>query len=365
MRKVLYMTNLPVPYKIHFFEELGKRVDLTVAFERRSAENRDSKWLSSECKGFRAIYMKGRNYGEEGAICPQIIEILKKKYDIIIVGTYYTPTGMIAIQYMKLFGIKYFISTDGGFKKNDVLVKALIKKHFLRGADGYFSPGQRTDEYLEYYGADKNAIIRYPFASLKKNEILKFSPSSKEKSSIRESLGIKEKKIIIGVGQFVHRKGWDILLQAAYQLENEIGVYIIGGKPTEEYIEMKNRFKLKHVHFLEFMSKNDLKKYYLAADLFVLPTREDIWGLVINEAMGFGLPVITTTDCMAGLEMVQPGINGYLVDSENVQSLRESIITIVNNESLQKKMSLNAIFTAEKYTIENMADHYLKAILEN
>ena len=53
MRKVLYMTNLPVPYKIQFFEELGKRVDLTVAFERRSAENRDSKWLSSECKGFK------------------------------------------------------------------------------------------------------------------------------------------------------------------------------------------------------------------------------------------------------------------------------------------------------------------------
>ena len=54
----------------------------------------------------------------------------------------------------------------------------------------------------------------------------------------------------------------------------------------------------------------------MASDLFVLPTREDIWGLVINEAMSFGLPIITTRKCIAGTELITDGENGYLLEAD-------------------------------------------------
>ena len=363
-KKVLYMTNLPTPYKIDFFEELGKYIDLTVTFERRTANNRDSKWLSTKCEGFNAVYMRGKKCGIEGAICPQIIKIIKDgPYDTIIVGTYYTPTGMLAIEYMNIAGIHYCISVDGGFVKNDRKFKFRIKKHFLKGADKYFSPGKKTDEYLIYYGVILQKIIRYPFASKKKEEILEEPLNYENKNEIRTSLGMHEKKIIIGVGQFIYRKGWDILLQAAYGLGRQVGVYIIGGKPTDEYLKIKKRLSLEQVHFIDFMGKDELKKYYLAADVFVLPTREDIWGLVINEAMGYGIPVVTTKNCMAGLEMVKDEINGYLVENENIDMLQKSVEAIIYNEELQRKMSFNAIDTAKKYTIENMAKHYIEDII--
>ena len=82
---------------------------------------------------------------------------------------------------------------------------------------------------------------------------------------------------------------------------------------------------LKNINFLEFEKKEVLYKYYKAADLFILPTREDIWGLVINEAMAHGLPVITTKKCVAGMELVIKGVNGEIVEVEDFTEMRLAI----------------------------------------
>ena len=60
MKKILYMTNLPVPYKIDFFNELGKNMDLTVVFERRTASDREDSWLSSSFFNFKAMFINGK-----------------------------------------------------------------------------------------------------------------------------------------------------------------------------------------------------------------------------------------------------------------------------------------------------------------
>ena len=124
MKKILYMTNLPVPYKIDFFNELGRNMNLTVVFERRKASDREDSWLSSSFLNFNAVFMDGKEYGNEAALCPEICSIIKKgKFDEIVVGAYYTLTGMLAIQYMKTHKISYYISSDGGFIKNEKKIK--------------------------------------------------------------------------------------------------------------------------------------------------------------------------------------------------------------------------------------------------
>ena len=79
------------------------------------------------------------------------------------------------------------------------------------------------------------------------------------------------------------------------------------------------------------MKKPELATYYQAADLFVFPTREDIWGLVINEALSFGLPVITTRKCVAGVEMIKEGVNGSIVSEDNVEQLECKIKLYIDN----------------------------------
>ena len=94
----------------------------------------------------------------------------------------------------------------------------------------------------------------------------------------------------------------------------------------------------------------------------MLPTREDIWGLVINEAMAYGLPVITTDRCVAGLDLVEDGVNGYIVPVGDEKALAEKM-----NLALRADLQAMGAVSLEKirpYTIENMARSHVE-ILES
>jgi glycosyltransferase involved in cell wall biosynthesis len=112
------------------------------------------------------------------------------------------------------------------------------------------------------------------------------------------------------------------------------------------------------------MTKDILAKYYCAADVFCLPTREDIWGLVINEAMGYGLPVVTTDRCIAGLEMIRNGENGFLISSDDEKSLREKLMFILRDDVMCRKMGKHSLATVKEYTIEKMAVCYSEVLMK-
>lgn len=160
----------------------------------------------------------------------------------------------------------------------------------------------------------------------------------------------------------LHWKGFDILLRVAMHLSDDYDIYIVGDEPTQDYLNIIHDNSIKNVHFVGFKTKEELKFYYMAADVFVLPTREDIWGLVINEAMAFGLPVITTDRCNAGLELIRNGINGYLIMSESEDELRKAIIKAAKETENLGKNALNII---RSYTIENMVDDHIRILKEN
>lgn len=172
------------------------------------------------------------------------------------------------------------------------------------------------------------------------------------------------KKIAITVGQFIRRKGFDVLLNAWVKCDKEYELYIIGAEPTKEYLDIKEELHLENVHFEGFKTKEELKCYYQAADLFVFPTREDIWGLVVNEAMANGLPVITTDKCVAGLELIKDGENGYIVPTENSEMLASKINELMRNDSLRLSMAMNGLQKIRRYTVENMANVHASILKE-
>lgn len=350
--KVLWLTNIPSPYRVDFFNELGKYCDLTVLYERKKADDRE--WMNKKTINYKSIFLNGIKKGNDTALCFSVIKYLSQKFDHIIIGGYSTPTGMLAIQYLRFINKKYILSCDGGFiRKEEEKINYKIKKYFISKAHSYLSTGKVCTDYLEYYGADKNKIHFYPFTSLYKKDILEHTLSIDEKDFLKNELGIHAKKIVIYVGQMIHRKGIDILLNAASNVPNDVIFYIVGGKPTEEYKKIINNLNLKNIIFLDFMEKDLLFKYYQIADLFVLPTREDIWGLVINEAMANALPIITTNKCVAGEELIDQ--NGVLIESEDVKSLSNNINKILFDDLLQKEYSNNSLKIIRNYTIENMA----------
>ena len=361
--KILFITNVPSPYRVDFFNELGKKSELTVLFQKLTSDERNNSWGEYKFENFTGLFLKGVSTSPDTAFCPSILLYIEKgRYDHIIIAGICSLTDILAIEYMKVCNIPYFQEGDGGFEKSGKGIKEKYKKHLLKGAIGYFSSGENYDKYLVRYGADKNKIYRYPFTSLHENEIVDKLLSKEEKNLLKTKLGIPYKKIILSVGRFIYSKGYDVLINSAKALTSDIGIYIVGGQATEDYIKLKEMLGVKNIQFIDYKNKYEIFEYYKAADLFVLPTRGDVWGLVINEAMACGLPIITTDRCGAGLELVKNGENGYIIPTDNIEAISEKIKIILEDDILRERMGLVSIDIIREYTIENMVNKHLEIL---
>ena len=357
--KILIISNIPSPYRIDFFNVLGKYVDLTVVFEAKSARGITFNWNIEEIQNFKAVFLKDGVINEKKIDWTILKYIKKNHYDHIIITSYAYFTEMVALLALKALKIPYFLEVDGGLIRHENKLKKTFKKFLISNAKGYFSPSNSSDDFLVYYGAKRNLIHRYPFTSLNEKDILDQLVPDEEKAILKKELGISESKVILAVGRFIHIKGFDILLKASKDIDQKVGIYFVGGKPTEEYIELRNKYKSNHVYFEGFKSKEELSKYLKAVDLFVLPTREDVWGLVINEAMASGLPIITTDKCTAGLELIKDWNNGFIVESEDSAAIVNRVKTILSDDPLKYKMGHNNLQTIKQYTIEKMTEKHL------
>lgn len=361
--KVLFTTNIPSPYRVKFFNELGKYCDLTVLFEKGESSERDETWEDYHFENFKGIILSGKSVDVDKAFSPGILKYIhKRKYDFIIIANTITPTGILAIFYMKIFHVKYYLEGDGAIVKTEPYLKKMFKTCLMRKAKGYFSTSKSLDIYYKKYGANEEKIFRYPFSSVLEINVKKEILTKEEKIEVRRKIGIQEENVVLCVGQFIYRKGFDVILREWNKIDSQAGLYIVGGEACEDYIEIVKAKQLRNVHFVTFKGEKELQRFYDAADVFVLPTREDIWGLVVNEAMANGLPVITTDRCVSGMEMVEDGSNGYIVPVEDGISLIERIDRILQDVTLKEIMSRNALETAREYTIENMALRHINII---
>lgn len=143
-------------------------------------------------------------------------------------------------------------------------------------------------------------------------------------------------------------------------MPENIGVYIIGDEPTDEFVKWKKDKNLNHLHFVSFKLKNELFEYYRAADISVLLSRGEAWGLVINESMANGTPVIATDACVGALEIIEDKVNGYIVPVNSPQVVNNCILYFLTDKECQENMSFSAIQTIKNYTIENMTEAHIK-----
>lgn len=367
--KILWLCNMPSPYRVDFFNELNKssNIDIFVCFDTLGSINRNKKWFDNKKINFDYKKIKGIKYFKDEIIgMSQIIQILKRKNDhLVVVGNYSTISGITSIFFLKLLNIKFVINADGGFIQSDEnKFKFLLKKALISSAYYWLSSGEETTKYLLHYGATKKRIKKYNFSSYYKNEILKKPVPISHKNNIRHKLLMSYKHIVIYVGSVAESKGIDTLLKACHNLNSEIGVYIIGGIPNENLKIIKEKIGNDNVHYIDFISKDLLIDYYKAADLLVFPTKSDVWGLVINEAMSNGLPIITTNKCIAGLELVKDSENGYIIEVGDHENLNKYINLILSSPEMKLSYSHSSLNKIKKYSIEDMANQHINIFRE-
>lgn len=356
-KKALIVSSYPAPYRVAVFEGLAIEYDVEVYFDTCQNESRHSDWF---CKSSSFHFDILDNNGSKRNFFKALKNI--SSYDFMIAYDPARKPAMKAIMRCIAMGVPYFVNNDGAFIKPNLL-KDSVKRILFSNVAACFSSGKSATEYFHYYGVPYSKIVEHKFTSIRRNDIAKRPLSIQERSDQRKKLNLPEKKTVISVGQFIPRKGFDVLLHAWCKITDDIQLLIVGGGEERKiYESLIADLHLKNVQLIDFMPKEKLFEYYRASDLFVLPTREDVWGLVINEAMAIGMPVISTKRCNAALELLEDGVNGYIVEVGDEISLAERISEIMTNDTENMAMSEANIEKARHFTLEDIVCSHIATI---
>lgn len=347
MKKILYISNIEVPYRVKLFNELARHCDLTVLYERRKSDNRNEKWTKSEDSLYKKEYLNGIKIGGDNSFSLRIIRKIFEGYDSIIVGCYNSPVQILLILLMKILHKPYILNLDGEIFAEGNGLKTRIKKFFLKGAKKYLVAGKQSGKSLRKVVGEKE-IIPYYFSSLSNDELRENATALNERENF-----------VLVVGQYLDVKGIDVALEAA-KMNDKIKYKFIGmGSKTDEFVEKYCPNGLKNVEFIPFLQKKALEEEYKKCAVFVLPSRQECWGLVINEAASFGTPIVSTFGSGAAVEFLDGEYSRYLSVSGDSVSLYNCIMDILSADN-----SLYSRYLKEKsllYSIENGVKAHIQA----
>lgn len=351
MKKVLYITNIEVPYRVKFFNQLAEKVELTVLYERKKSSNRNTEWAKSEENKYVAKYLNGIKIKNENSFSLGIIkEVFSKKYDDVIIGCYNSPVQIFAIMLMKLFHKKYSINLDGEPYINDSF-KDKIKKKILRKANKYLVAGEKSAESLQKITQKEN-IYPYYFSSLTSKEL--------ERNRIQSKDNIRSDYIIV-IGQYFDYKGLDLALDIAKRTPEYNYKFIGMGNRTELFREKVKESDVKNVELVPFLQKDELEKEYLGCKMLLLPSRQECWGLVINEAASYGTPIVSSRGSGSGVEFLEEKYSEYLYEPDNIEKACECIKKVMESKDL-KSYSQYLLDKASNYSIERNVEEIIKAL---
>ena len=368
--KILYLNNFEAPYRVPFYNLLGDRYNLTLMLSEKPEEvlERNILWFNNGLKKYNIKYINHKNIFCSIRSVYGIYNDIKQN-DIVFMDMYGTKFNIITALLMYFSKKKFFMSVDGLLKKRrENKIKRIFKQIILYRADKILSPSSYVDDCLGEYGVNKNKIKRYHFTSVANKDLSENNTTDKKfKINLRKDLKLPsdiDAKIILTVGRFTNgsgiRKGYDILLRAMDYLPDNYYLIIVGDQPDEYFDKIFNEINSKRIILIGFKEKESLKKYYDSADIFCLQTREDIWGLVINEAMARGLPIITTRTCGAGIALVKNGENGYLGDAEDVNELVKNMRNILDDNFNLSAFGKKSRDIISDWTIENMTKDHIE-----
>lgn len=365
MKRVLFISNIPSPYRSRFFRDLGKYTDLTVIYESQTTSKIKFSFKYDDFDNHKIIYLSKDKVNRFIPNFAIIKHLLNRKYDFIFLTNYGYPTELLVYLIFNLLKVKFYFEFDGALLREENRFKYHFKKFVLSGATKYLSPSKKASEYLEHYKVPINKIVNYPFTSIYFSDIRKLS--QRDKKAMKMLLNISKEIVILFVGRIIYMKGIDVLINALKEIDAiNYRLIVIGDSPDTEYmLYIQDLIKSSisgSFSILAFMDSEELDNYYLISDIFVFPTRYDPWGLVLNEAMAKGIAVIASDKSSAANELVFDGFNGFIYESSDYLKLAKYLTLLIESEALRLKLGFNAQKTIENYTIEKMVEVHLNFI---
>lgn len=349
---------MPSFYQADLFRALvnSGKVSLHVIFLQRIPAERAKLGWNDDLSGFDYEFLDAR-----APIFDAIRKARRSRGGIHIVGGLWAGSVIESVLLtLKVSGAEYFIYSEAPDPRQPIppwekIVLLKAGKHIINGAKGILSVSHFARDYFRLYGAPDSKI--HPFGYFRSlPPTLKVRPLKKKKERID----------VIFVGQFVHRKGVDILLSAIEPLmrtRNNLFLQLVGAGEEESryrsWVAEKNL--TRQITFEGTLSPHKVVGRISRADVLVLPSRWDGWGIVVNEAFMASVPVIVSDMCGAS-DVVKDGINGFVFSSENIQELTRKLDGLTSNSQLRLRMKTRASKTGLMLEAETAAQYLLAVI---
>jgi glycosyltransferase involved in cell wall biosynthesis len=282
-----------------------------------------------------------------GQINPGIASRLRAgAFDAVLVFGWAHATNWIAMSAAFFSGLPVLMSGESYLLLPQTGRKRLAKR-LLFGAlfpriKAFMAIGRHNADFYRAYGVPQRKIFPLPYAV---NNDFFFSQAREHSSRRLESrreLGLPpDMPVILSVCKLMDKKR-PLDLLAAYERVSKRRpaalVFVGNGDMERELALYAERKGLSGVRFVGFQNQTELGRFYSLADVFVLPSSYETWGLVVNEAMCFGLPVVASDRVGATGDLVRDGVNGFVFPVGDVGALSEKLEALLSDEGRRRAM---------------------------
>jgi glycosyltransferase involved in cell wall biosynthesis len=375
-RRVLLVHNIVAPYRFPLFRALGQHpdVELTIWFMAATAKNR--RWRTDVGDlGFNYEILPNLQVGWFSndlfayIVNPTFpLRYAQRPFDVLISAgwlDFATQAGWFLSKLLKRKFVLWSESTAFEPSWRRRLARPLVET-MVRSADAWIAVGARSRDYLVSLGAARSGV----FTAYSTVDVQHFtsvsSDARRSRARLRAQLGIACDKVILFSGQFIERKGVRTLLDAFSIVKARypnVALALLGYGPLKEMLALQVRqAHLADVHFLEHVEVDQIPRIYAAADILVLPSTEETWGLVVNEAMACGLPVVVSDRVGSSADLVQEGVNGFIVPVADANALAERLLNLVSDDEMLARFSEASLHLIQHFTPARAADAFAAAI---
>lgn len=342
--RLALLTEIPAPYRIPLFNALAERVELRVLFLAERDPRRPFYELHRDEWRFDHRVLGGpslRRGGRWLVLSRGVLRELRRlRPDAVAVGGWNQPAFWLALAYCRLRRVPLLVWIESTERdaRSEARPLAAARGGMVRGAAGAFVPGTASAAYARSLGV----------------ELVEVAPNAVD-AAVFERAAVDRRGrhgcTFLYAGRLDPEKGVDTLLEAFGDVPGRLVVVGDGADAGPLRAAADGR-----VRFAGALGRDELVEEYAAADVFVLPSRSEPWGMVLNEAAAAGLPLVATEEAGAAHDLVEPGANGFRVPAGDVAALREALRTLADDPELRARLGARSRELAARFTPEAWAE---------
>jgi len=279
-----------------------------------------------------------------------IVELLKQESsELFVLSDYSAPTTQIAMRILNRSKKRWvFWGEVPGFSQRGRLGSALrrqLQRPIGKGAAAVAAIGsEAVDVYQKLFPGMRVFNIPY-FCDLTPFRTAAMARWTQSKHTVD----------VLFSGQLIERKGVDLLIGAFAQIADqvpELRLRVLGTGPAlGALVGMISPRLRDRIHFIGHQQPDALRKIFAAADIFVLPSRHDGWGVVVNEALGASLPLIVS-DRVGARDLVEDGCNGFITAAGDIDDLAHALLKLGRSEDLRESFGRASAERAARWDMD-------------